>query len=130
LWKLFFMGPANLSDNIKFNYKIWLSTENDEGILGDGKWQILKAIEKEGSLKAATRALGITYRRTWGDLKKIEEMLGFAILEKERGGKEGGKSSLTPEGRLLVSAFDEFHSRVDQFMERAFTEFREKFISK
>ncbi len=84
-----------LPEHVRFNYKIWLSTEDEQGILGDGKWQILKAIEKHGSLKAATKALKITYRRTWGDLKKIKEMLGFSILEKERGGKDGGKSSLT-----------------------------------
>jgi len=118
------MAQHLLPEHIRFNYKIWLSTDKDEGILGDGKWQILKAIEEHGSLKAATRALGITYRRTWGDLKKIEEMLGFPILEKERGGKEGGKSSLTPEGRKLVQAFDAFHEKVDDVIEKAFGEFR------
>ncbi len=120
------MDQKRLPENIRFNYKIWLSTNDDQGILGDGKWQILKAIEKHGSLTAATRALGITYRRTWGDLKKIEEMLGFAVLEKERGGKAGGKSSLTPEGRILVEAFDEFHEKVDVLIEKAFEAFRAK----
>ena len=118
------MGSKLLSEEIKFNYKIWLSTADDKGILGDGKWQILKAIEEYGSLVAATKALGITYRRTWGDLKKIEEMVGFAILDKERGGKDGGKSSLTPEGKRLVEAFDQFHIKMDQHMEAAFIEFR------
>ncbi len=113
-----------LPEHVRLNYKIWLSTEDEQGILGDGKWQILKAIEKHGSLKAATKALKITYRRTWGDLKKIEEMLGFSILEKERGGKDGGKSSLTPEGRKLVNAFDDFHKKVDAFVEEAFNEFK------
>jgi len=126
LRKLKFMKSNLLPDNIRFYYKIWMSTEEGEGILGDGKWQILKAIEEHGSLTAATKSLGITYRRTWGDLKKIEEMLGFAILEKERGGKDGGKSSLTPEGKKLVKAFDEFHEKVDLFVESAFDEFRSK----
>lgn len=118
------MSQINLS-HIKFNYKIWLSTQDDKGIMGDGKWQILKAIQEHGSLVAATKALGITYRRTWGDLKKIEEMLGFAILEKERGGKDGGKSSLTPEGKRLVEAFDQFHAKMDQNLISAFDDFRE-----
>ena len=52
------------SNKIKPEYKIWLSTETGEGIMGDGKWQILKAIEKKGSLMAACDALGLTYRRT------------------------------------------------------------------
>ena len=54
------------TDKIKPEYKVWLSTHTGEGIMGDGKWQILKAIEKTGSLMAATELLGLTYRRTWG----------------------------------------------------------------
>ncbi|MDP4291844.1 MAG: LysR family transcriptional regulator [Bacteroidota bacterium] len=108
---------------IKPEYKIWLSTETGEGIMGDGKWQILKAIEKTGSLMAATEALGLTYRRTWGDLKKIEEQLGFQLLDKSRGGKDGGTSTLTPEGKRLVEAFDHLHARVDGVIQLAFEDF-------
>ncbi len=113
-------------NNIHFNYKIWLSTPEGKGIMGDGKWKILKAIEEHGSLKAATEALGLTYRRTWGDLKKIEEALGFALLDKSRGGKEGGNTTLTAEGKNLVQAFDQFHEKIDSVMEEAFDGFRQK----
>jgi len=115
-------------EKVKFNYKIWLSSEDGSGIMGDGKWKILKAIEEQGSLKAATEALGITYRRTWGDLKSIEQKLGFEILEKTRGGKEGGATQLTPQGKLLVGAFDAFHAKVDAVMDEAFREFRQNLM--
>jgi len=109
-------------DEIVFNYKIWLSTKDGKGIMGDGKWQILKAIETHGSLVAACEALGLTYRRTWGELKKIEQMLGFSLVEKFRGGKDGGNSQLTTEGKRFVTAFDKFHSQMDIMMEQAFEE--------
>ncbi len=112
--------------NIRFNYKIWLSTNDGINLLGDGKWKILKAIEEHGSLKAATDSLGITYRRTWGDLKKIEKQLGFQLLEKSRGGKDGGKTYLTAQGKLLVNAFDEFHEKIDLVMDDAFEDFRRR----
>ena len=115
--------------DIRFNYKIWLSTNDGINLLGDGKWKILKAIEEHGSLMAATEALGITYRRTWGDLKKIENQLGFQLLEKSRGGKDGGKTYLTKQGKLLVDAFDEFHERVDSVIENAFNNFKSKLNS-
>jgi molybdate transport system regulatory protein len=119
------MTTKSKLDRIQFNYKIWLSDVEGNGILGDGKWKILKAIEKHGSLTAATEALGITYRRTWGDLKKIEKDLGFAILDKSRGGKDGGTTSLTEKGKQLVDAFDQFHNEVDVVIENAFKKFRE-----
>jgi len=89
-------------------------------ILGDGKWRILKLIEEKGSLKAACEALGYTYRRTWGNLKRIEKILGFPLLEKQRGGIDGGRTYLSPEGKKLVQAFDTFHSRVDMTIQEGF----------
>jgi len=114
----------NKWDHVRFNYKIWMSTEEGEGILGDGKWQILKAIEEHGSLMTATEAMGLTYRRTWGNLKKIEKILGIRIIEKTRGGTGGGKTRLTEDGRRLVTAFDRFHQKYDGLINDAFEEFK------
>ena len=116
------MSDKEIPKEFKLNYKIWLSTNDGKGIMGDGKWQILKAIEKHGSLKAATKALNLTYRRTWGDLKQIEKDLGYPLLEKKRGGKYGGETTLTVQGERLVKAFDKFHKKTDRFMEKAFVE--------
>lgn len=108
---------------IRLHYKIWMSDELDGGILGDGKWRMLKLIEEKGSMKAACDEMGYTYRRTWGNLKKIEKFFGFPLLEKQRGGSEGGHTALTPEGRLLVKAFDDFHSEVDAHIQDGFQKF-------
>lgn len=107
---------------------MWLETPDGEGILGDGKWKILKTVEQEGSLTAACHKLGITYRRTWGDLKKIEQQLGFPLLNRVRGGKEGGASELSDQGKKLVQAFDRFHQDVDEKISHAFEEFRSNML--
>ncbi|MBP6978873.1 MAG: LysR family transcriptional regulator [Bacteroidales bacterium] len=107
-------------NNIHLQYKIWLESDDGKGILGDGKWQILKAIKQEGSLMAACAKLGIAYRKTWDDLKKIEQMLGFKIIQKTRGGKEGGNTILSDEGIRLVEAFDHFHSNLDGLIQEKF----------
>lgn len=115
------MGLLKNPEKISLNYKIWLSGPDGHGILGDGKWKILKLIEEKGSLKAACDELGYTYRRTWGNLEKIEQTLGFPLLEKHRGGSEKGSTRLTPEGKKLVEAFDAFHGEADATIEKAFT---------
>lgn len=122
------MASQNKIDlnTVQLNYKIWLSGEDNKGILGDGKWQILKAIEETGSLTAACKKLNLTYRRTWGDLKKIEQMLGFPLLEKSRGGAEGGASQLSLQGEKLVAAFDAFHLSVDDTIRQAFGSLRDE----
>lgn len=107
-------------ENLRLHYKIWFTDENGAGLLGDGKWKILKAIDETGSLTAACEKLGITYRRTWNDLKKIEERLGFCLLEKNRGGADGGSTCLTIEGHRLITAFDHFHEKMDLLMQEHF----------
>ena len=52
-----------------------------------------------------------------------EEQLGFQLLDKSRGGKDGGTSSLTPEGKRLVEAFDHLHERMDGVIQSAFKDF-------
>jgi len=113
---------SKLSD-IRLHYKIWMSDKKETGILGDGKWQMLKLIDEKGSLKAACDELGYTYRRTWGNLQKIEKFFGFPLLDTFRGGSDGGKTVLTAEGRRLVRAFDAFHQTVDTTINQGFESF-------
>ncbi len=117
-------------DQIKLDYKIWLADKDGNGILGDGKWRMLKMIGEKGSLKAACEELGYTYRRTWGNIKKIEDFFGFPLLEKHRGGAEGGSMALTEEGKLLVRAFDKFHSGADTLIQKGFIKFLDDISNK
>lgn len=105
------------------HYKIWITDEHGNGILGDGKWKILKAVVEHGSLVAACKALGITYRRTWGDLQTISKQLGFPLLATSRGGRDGGCSVLSPQGECLVKAFDRFHASTDATVNEALQNF-------
>ena len=114
---------TNKLSDISLHYKIWMSDISETGIMGDGKWQMLKLIEEKGSMKAACDELGYTYRRTWGNLKKIEKFFGFPLLEKQRGGSDGGHTALTEEGKRLVRAFDAFHHTVDKHIQEGFERF-------
>ena len=106
--------------------KLWLSTKDIEGVFGDGKWRLLRSIESEGSLAAASRKLGISYRKAWGDLKKAQEYLKVTLVEKQRGGSMGGRTSLTEQGRKWVSAYADFRSDIENTVERTYKKYFEK----
>ena len=110
---------------IRLNYKIWLETEDQLGVLGDGKWVLLKAIDETGSLKNAIAKLGLSYRKTWNNLQQMEQRLGFPVLETSRGGSEKGNTVLTAEGKKIIRAFDRFHNRADKLMQKEFEKFME-----
>jgi molybdate transport system regulatory protein len=109
-------------NNLTLKYKIWLETDESESVLGDGKCRLLKTISETGSLKEAMKIHHLTYRKTWDKLNKIEETLGFPIIERHRGGKEGGKTMLTKQGQAIVEAFEKFHTDYDSLIKKGLNE--------
>ena len=100
--------------------KLWLSTNRAEGVFGDGKWRLLKAIHAAGSLTAAAKSLGISYRKAWGDLKKAEKHLKTRLIEKRRGGRSGGGTCLTDAGKKWLEAYAGFRRDIEKAMEKAY----------
>ncbi|MCD6347080.1 MAG: LysR family transcriptional regulator, partial [Bacteroidales bacterium] len=76
--------------------------------------RLLQLIQQEGSLKRAAGKLGHSYRKAWGDLREAEKFLGFRLIAATRGGKDGGTTSLTDDGKDLVQAFLELHMQFDE----------------
>jgi len=106
-------------EKLRFNYKLWLETEDGENILGDGKWKLLQAVEETGSLKGAMEKLNLSYRKTWDNLKKIEDKLGFSLINRVRGGLDGGYTTLTEEGKIIVKIFSQFHALHDELFQKS-----------
>lgn len=107
-------------NDLCLNYKIWLETSDRVGVLGDKKCELLKAIDETGSLNDAIKKLGLTYRKTWDNLRRIEKELGFALIKPTRGGVDGGSTVLTLEGKIIIAAFEKFHSEFDSIIQNGF----------
>ncbi len=94
---------------------LWL--ENDSGMaFGPGRLVLLEAIEKTGSLQAAAKSLGMSYRAAWGKIKTSEELLGEQLIEK-RGGNRSGYC-LTEFGELLRREYHEWLDQVEDMANR------------
>ncbi len=101
--------------------KIWLE-KNGKLVFGEGKSQLLKAVDQAGSINKASQKMGISFRHGWGYITAIEERLGFKLVERSRGGKCGGGSRLTPEARSLIEKYDELKGIVDRLTDAKFKE--------
>ncbi len=117
--------PRSSRNDVFLKYKLWLSALSGEGIIGEGQYKLLRAIEEHGSLKAASDILETSYRKAWGDIKKAEELLGYDLTEKHRGGKDGGKSILSEKAKTLLEAYDALHKKMDDAIEDAYSDFKE-----
>lgn len=90
--------------NLALRTKIWFVHEG-KTVFGEGMARLLSGVSKYGSLSKAAKKEGISYRHAWGDIKRAEERLGFALLDRQTGGSEGGGSALTPKAKILIDGY-------------------------
>lgn len=77
----------------------------DSHSLGPGKAELLEAIDRDGSISAAARALGMAYRHAWELVEDLNQCFTPGVVETASGGSRGGGSRLTPFGRELLRRF-------------------------
>jgi molybdate transport system regulatory protein len=73
--------------------------------IGPGKIALLQAIAREGSISAAARSLGMSYRRAWRLVEETGEILGVAAVQSKVGGQAGGGAVLTLAGQHLLRQY-------------------------
>jgi molybdate transport repressor ModE-like protein len=71
-------------------------------------------------LRAASQSLHISYRKAWGDLKKTQQYLDVPLVEKQRGGIQGGETTLTEQGKKWVTAYTGFRTDIERAIEKAY----------
>ena len=69
---------------------------------GPGKADLLEAIERTGSIAAAAREMGMSYRRAWLLVDVMNRSFRKPVVEAGRGGSERGGTKLTALGRSIL----------------------------
>ena len=85
---------------------------------GKGAGILLHGIEEYGSLNKTAKVLHMAYSKAWSMIKKVEEGLGFPLIE--RYGARG--SRLTEEGKRFLELYDKFEKDVEDYAEKSFQE--------
>ena len=73
--------------------------------IGPGKIELLEKIAAFGSISAAGREMGMSYRRAWDLVEDLNRVFGKPMVERQVGGKSGGGAHLTALGLALVSQY-------------------------
>ena len=95
--------------------RIWV--ENKETIfLGEGRIQLLKAIEKTGSLSKAAKSLNMSYKKAWNLIDAINKTAPKPMVEKSTGGTNGGGTIITSYGKKKIIQFEHLKHKCWDFM--------------
>ena len=103
--------------------RIRLTDDNGQKFFGEGPARLLHGVEETGSLRAAAASMGMAYTKALKILKNAETALGFPLTVRAAGGKNGGGSCLTPQGKELLNRYESYRDACIQANRRLYLEF-------
>ena len=84
----------------------------DDAMIGPGKAELLQLIGETGSIAAAGRRMGMSYRRAWGLVESLNRAFRDPLVESARGGAGGGGAVLTEAGREVLELYRRLEARL------------------
>lgn len=86
--------------------QLWLRIRFGGGdFIGPGKAELLERIAATGSIAAAARTLGMSYKRAWSMAETLNAMFTEPLIAAARGGPGRGGATLTPRGEAVLAAY-------------------------
>jgi molybdate transport system regulatory protein len=73
--------------------------------IGPGKADILEAIKETGSIAAAGRSMGMSYKRAWYLVETMNRCFKSPLVEASKGGRAGGGARLTELGHEVLARY-------------------------
>ena len=91
---------------MKPEMRVYLMDDENRKFFGEGPYRLLRAVEETGSLRAAAGTMDMAYTKALKMLRHAEQAVGAPLTTRSTGGKDGGGSRLTPEGKELLAKYE------------------------
>lgn len=99
--------------------RIRIVRDADETIvIGPGKADLLDAINRTGSIRAAAEELGMSYMRAWTLVRTMNAAFRSPLVEKERGGAGQGGATLTERGTRVLRLYQQMQKKAEDSIAR------------
>lgn len=97
---------------------------DEEIAFGPGKADLLLAIQTTGSISAAGKHLGMSYRRAWLLVDAMNRCFQQPLVETATGGTQGGGTRLTPLGVDVLARYQQLQQEIRSLSEKYLPEFK------
>lgn len=103
--------------------RITFLDDRGEKFFGEGPARLLRGVEETGSLRAAAMAMEMAYTKALKLIRNAEAALGYPLITRSVGGKDGGGSTLTIEGKEWLQRYEAYRDACIQANSRLYLEF-------
>lgn len=94
----------------------------EDKCFGPGVARLLEAVDRLHSLRAAAASMNMAYSKAWSIVRAAEKGFDCKLLHSTIGGSGGGGAALTEEGRRILTAYNEYARRLDEYGQTLFAQ--------
>ena len=99
-----------------FHGSVWMEQDGVR-FFGPGPHELLTRIAEVGSLHVAAATMGMSYRKAWLIVDRINRVMGSQVVVSQKGGVHGGGSTLSREAMALMERYRKLSKAFDDFLE-------------
>ena len=103
------MSNTNLANTIRLRLKL-----SPQIVMGPGKADVLRGIRDTGSISATGRLIGMSYKRTWDLVNRMNQDYKTPLIQTSTGGQHGGGATLTPTGEKVLEIYERIMANTAQ----------------
>ena len=86
--------------------------------VGEARIGLLEAIAARGSISAAAKDVGLSYKGAWDAVQALNNLSDRPLILAQPGGSGGGAARVTPAGEMLIAAFRRIEAELGQLAGR------------
>ncbi len=94
---------------------LWFDKEK-KGFLGKGRIELLKNIDRYGSLSKAAKAMNMSYKAAWDSLNEMKKLSSKKLIISNTGGSGGGGSRLTKSAKEYIKMYELLYKSQQDFL--------------
>ena len=100
----------------KVNGSLWIEGDGQR-FFGPGPVELLELIETTGSISKAAKGMGMSYKKAWEIVNRINGMGAGPFVVTSIGGEDGGGSAISADAKEMIAWYRELRERFRKFLE-------------
>lgn len=100
----------------RVNGSLWLEGDGTR-FFGPGPVELLQLIEETGSINQAAKKMGMSYKKAWEIVSRLNEKVGSPMVITATGGEKGGGSTISEEAKQMIEWYVGLREKFKKFME-------------